>query len=62
MQLTNNTAEDGEPDWSPDGSRIVFESNRDGNFEIYIMDIAGNNQQRLTDHPSRDIMPSWYPK
>lgn len=27
------------PDWSPDGTRIAFASNRDGNIEIYVMDV-----------------------
>jgi Tol biopolymer transport system component len=47
--------------WSPEGDRIVFASNRDGNDEIYIMDTAGNIIQRLTDNPASDIMPSWSP-
>jgi len=60
-QLTNNNAEDGEPDWSPDGSQIVFESNRNGDFEIYVMDANGGNPQQLTDQPGRDLMPVWKP-
>jgi Tol biopolymer transport system component len=59
--LTDNPAWDLEPYWSPDGSRIVFTSNRDGNYEIYVMDADGSNQQRLTDNPARDSHPSWSP-
>ena len=29
------------PAWSPDGRRIAFQSNRDGNYEIYLMNTAG---------------------
>jgi len=32
----------------PDGSKIAFGSNRDGNFEIYVMDADGSHQTRLT--------------
>jgi Tol biopolymer transport system component len=47
--------------WSPDGSRIVFSSNRDGNSEIYVMDSDGNNLVRLTDNPASDKEPAWSP-
>ena len=32
--------------------RVVFTSFRDGNFEIYVMDAEGGNQENLTDHPA----------
>jgi Tol biopolymer transport system component len=47
--------------WSPDGSKIVFSSNRDGNSEIYVMDSDGNNVFRLTDNPASDKEPAWSP-
>ena len=36
-------------------------SNRDGNYEIYAMDIDGSNQQRLTSSPEQKIFPVWSP-
>ena len=48
------------PSWSPDG-RIAFASNRDGNFEIYVMNSDGENLRRLTNHPDWDMHPSWSP-
>jgi len=48
--------------WSPDGSRIVFSSNRDVNFEIYTMDAAdGANVTRLTftDLGEADLRADW---
>jgi Tol biopolymer transport system component len=41
--------------------RVVFQSNRDGNFEIYRMDATGNNVIRLTDNPADDEFPVWSP-
>ena len=46
--------EESMPDWSPDGRTIVFVSNRDGNFELYRIDIDGRNERRLTRTPRFD--------
>ena len=40
-------------------SKIVFCSNRDGNWELYMMDYDGHNQTRLTFNASNDYMPAW---
>ena len=42
-------------------ARIAFSSDRDRNYEIYLMDDDGKNQQNLTNHPDRDSVPSWSP-
>ena len=39
IQLTDNSAEDSLPVWSPDGRQIAFASDRDGDLEIYVMDV-----------------------
>ena len=49
------------PEISPDGKRIVFTSMRDGNRELYVMDVDGQNQRRLTFHEERDDYASWHP-
>ena len=61
LPLTDYPADDWISSWSPDGNQIVFESKRDGNYEIYVMNADGKNQQRLTDHPAHDGFPSWSP-
>ena len=58
-RLTNNLTNDQFPSWSPDGTKIVFGTNRDGNYEIYTMNSDGTNQTRLTNHPNTDYYPSW---
>ncbi len=45
--------------FSPDGSRIVFQSQRDGNPEIYVMNTDRSNQTRLTNNPAYDGDPTW---
>jgi Tol biopolymer transport system component len=60
-RLTNNSAEDRSPSWSPDGTRITFDSDRDGNREIYVMNADGSGQTNLTNSPTRDAFPSWGP-
>ena len=42
-------------------ARIAFSSNRDGNWEIYVMDTDGGNLRRLTENPNGDRSPSWSP-
>ena len=49
------------PAWSPDGTRIAFTSNRDGNAEIYVINRDGSNVRRLTNHPAIDTTPTWSP-
>ena len=64
IQLTNEPSAEVYAIWSPDGSKIVFGSNRDGNYEIYeiyVMDADGSNQTRLTNNrvSAYDEAPSW---
>lgn len=60
-QLTFGNSNNSEPAWSPDGKRIVFVSDRDGNAELYLMDADGRNQTRITNDAKTDYMPSWSP-
>ena len=41
--------------------RIAFRSDRDGNWEIYVMDKDGSNHTRLTTNSAQDIEPAWSP-
>ena len=60
--LSNHPVDDKDPDWSPDGTKIAFVSDRnDGEYQIYVMDADGTNQVRLTDGPRRKRYPDWSP-
>lgn len=61
INLTNHLATDDSPDWSPDGKRIAFVSNRDENSEVYVMNADGTNPINLTNHPAADSSPTWSP-
>ena len=60
-RLTTDPATDFDPTWSPDGTRIAFRSQRDGNDEIYIMNSDGTCQVNLTNDPAADWSPAWSP-
>ena len=60
--LSNHPVDDTDPDWSPDGMKIAFVSDRNGGvYQIYVMDADGKNQTRLTDGPRKKRYPDWAP-
>ncbi len=59
--LTNNPSFDNDPAWSPDGTKIAFESRRDGDSELYVMNADGTGVTRLTFSPGEDRGASWSP-
>jgi Tol biopolymer transport system component len=59
VRITNDAFDDWGPAWSPDDSKIVFASNRGGQFNLYLMNADGSNVTRLTD--SRGFVASWSP-
>jgi len=49
------------PDSSEGEGLIAFESTRDGNPEIYVMQADGTEPQNLTNDPAWDVSPKWSP-
>ena len=59
--LTNNAAPDYQPVWSPDGNRIAFVSDRDGDAEVYTISILGGAVTKVTNNGIADLNPSYSP-
>ena len=62
LELINGKSTPGDvqtPAWSPDGRKLAFVSERDGNSEIYVMNADGSEQENLTRQPASDSHPSW---
>jgi dipeptidyl aminopeptidase/acylaminoacyl peptidase len=47
-QLTNSGKKDRHPRWSPDGKRVLFESNRSGETQLWVIDVGGGEARQLT--------------
>jgi Tol biopolymer transport system component len=59
INLTNHPSKDKYGSWSPDGKTVLFESNRSGNFELYLMDLATKRLTQLTDNEFSDSHAEW---
>jgi dipeptidyl aminopeptidase/acylaminoacyl peptidase len=60
-QLTNTTKKDRHPRWSPDGQRILFESNRSGADQLWVIDVGGGEARQLTTISSEAGNALWSP-
>jgi TolB protein len=61
-RLTTTAAIDTSPSYSPDGSRIVFESDRGGNQQLYVMSAGGGGATRISFGNGRYSTPVWSPR
>lgn len=60
-RLSTPSGEEAFPRFSPDGSRLAFSGNYDGNNDIYVVPTSGGVPVRVTHHPMGDRMLDWYP-
>jgi dipeptidyl aminopeptidase/acylaminoacyl peptidase len=59
--LTNSTKHDRHPRWSPDGSQILFESDRSGESQLWIISVHGGEARQLTTIASDASNGIWSP-
>jgi Tol biopolymer transport system component len=61
VRLTNNRFEERSPDYSPDGSRLAFTSDRDGDWDVYTMNTDGSGVLQVTNLPRSEVAVAWSP-
>jgi TolB protein len=61
-RLTDTNGIDTSPSYSPDGSQIVFESDRGGAQQIYVMSASGGSAKRISFGDGRYSTPVWSPR
>jgi Tol biopolymer transport system component len=62
--LLDPVARDDDPTWSPDGTRLAFDSDREasGDFDLYIFDLLSGQLRHLTSGQGSDVAPAWQPQ
>ena len=60
-RITFHEGEERYPKFSPDGTRIAFTAEYDGNTDVYVMNTEGGGITRVTWHPGRDEVVGWHP-
>ena len=60
-RLTSGTGTETDPAFSPDGTRIAFTGEYDGNVDVFVIPAAGGVPKRLTWHPAADRVLGWTP-
>lgn len=61
VNLTVDPADELGPSFSPDGRRVAFHTDRDGNWEIYILAADGSGLTNVTEHQASDRSAAWSP-
>jgi tricorn protease len=61
VRLSSPRGEESFPRFSPDGGRIAYSANYDGNTDVYVVPASGGEPVRVTHHPMGDRLVDWYP-
>jgi tricorn protease len=61
VRLTSSPGEELFPRFSPDGTRVAYSADYDGNTDVYVVATTGGEPVRLTYHPMADRVIGWHP-
>ena len=61
LQLTRNTSQDAYPTWAPDETQLGFQSDRTGNWGIWLINIDGSDERQLHRSFGNETRPKWSP-
>src|SRR6266481_7093409 len=61
VRLTSGAGVETDPAFSPDGTRIAFTGEYDGNVDVFVVPASGGVPKRLTWHPAADRVLGWTP-
>jgi len=60
-RLSSPLGEESFPRFSPDGTKLAYSADYDGNMDVYVVPTAGGEPVRLTHHPMPDRVVGWHP-
>jgi tricorn protease len=60
-RLSSPPGEESFPRFSPDGTKLAYSADYDGNLDVYVIPVAGGEPSRLTHHPMPDRVIGWHP-
>jgi tricorn protease len=61
VRLSSPRGEEQFPRFSPDGTRLAYSANYDGNLDVYVIPTQGGDPVRVTNHPMSDRLIDWHP-
>src|SRR6266550_2301393 len=60
-RLSSPPGEESFPRFSPDGTKLAYTADYDGNADVYVVSVTGGVPSRLTHHPMADRVVGWHP-